>query len=133
MTERPDLVVTAVALKDLQPTKVPLGGQISVEITVQNLGPGPAGESAFRVFLIDTVTGVSKDLKGHPSVSTLDPTKSKVVKGTLKVFSDTKLGTYTLRACADYGEVVAEIDEENNCAMGKDTIKIKAAVPAPAP
>ena len=133
VTERPDLVVTSVALKDLQPTKVPLGGQISVEITVQNLGPGPAGESAFRVFLIDTVTGVSKDLKGHPSVSALDPTKSKVVKGTVTVFSDTKLGNYTLRACADYGEVVAEIDEENNCATAKDTIKVMPEVPVPAP
>ncbi len=133
VTERPDLVVTSVVLRDLQPTKVSLGGQISVEITVQNQGPGPAGESAFRVFLIDTITGVSKDLKGHPSVSTLDPTKSKVVKGTLTVFSDTKLGNYTLRACADYGEIVAEIDEENNCAMGRDTIKIKPATPVPAP
>ena len=131
VTERPDLVVTSIVLKDLQPTKVPLGGSISVEITVENQGPGPAGESAFRVFLIDTVTGVSKDLKGHPSVSGLDPTKSKVVKGTVKVFADTKLGTYTLRACADYGETVGEIDEENNCATGTETIKVKAAVPLP--
>ena len=129
VTQRPDLVVTSVALKDLQPTKVPLGGEISVEITVENQGPGPAGESAFRLFLIDTVTGVSKDLKGHPSVSGLDPTKSKVVKGTVTVFADTKLGIYTLRACADYGEVVAEIDEENNCVTGTETIKVKAAVP----
>jgi subtilase family serine protease len=133
VTERPDLVVTSIVLKDLQPTKVPLGGEIGVEITVQNLGPGPAGESAFRVFLIDTVTGVSKDLKGHPSVSGLDPTKSKVVKGTVKVFADTKLGLYTLRACADYGETVAEIDEENNCATGTETIRVKAAVPVPVP
>ena len=131
MTERPDLLVTSVVLKDLQPTKVSLGGEISVQITVENQGPGPAGESAFRVFLIDTVTGVSKDLKGHPSVSGLDPTKSKVVKGTVKVFADTKLGNYRLRACADYGETVGEIDEENNCATGTETIKIKAAVPVP--
>jgi subtilase family serine protease len=133
VTERPDLVVTSIVLKDLQPTKVPLGGEISVVITVENQGPGPAGESAFRLFLIDTVTGVSKDLKGHPSVSELDPTKSKVVKGTVTVFADTKLGPYTLRACADYKEVVAEIDEDNNCATGTETIKVKAAVPPPAP
>ena len=131
VTERPDLVVTSVVLKALQPTRVPLGGEISVEITVENQGPGPAGESAFRVFLIDTVTGVSKDLKGHPSAYGLDPTKSKVVKGTVKVFADTKLGLYTLRACADYGEIVAEIDEENNCAMGTETIRIRPAVPVP--
>jgi subtilase family serine protease len=132
VTERPDLVVTSVVLQALQPTKVPLGGAISVEITVENQGPGPAGESAFRLFLIDTVTGVSKDLKGHPSVSGLDPTKSKVVKGTVTVFADTRLGFYTLRACADYKEIVAEIDEDNNCATGTETIKVKAAPPVPA-
>ena len=53
------------------------------------------------------------------------------MKGTVKVFADTKLGAYTLRACADYGEVVAEIDEENNCATGTETIKVRAAVPVP--
>src|SRR4029079_4742557 len=43
VTERPDLVVKSVVLQDLQPTKVPLGGAISVVITVENQGPGPSG------------------------------------------------------------------------------------------
>jgi subtilase family serine protease len=133
VTERPDLIITSVVLKDLQPITVPLGGVISVEITVENKGPGPSGESEFRLFLIDRVTGVSKDLKGHPSVSALDATKSAVVKGTVKVFADTKLGNYTLRACADYQEIVAEVDEENNCAMAIGRIRVRPAVPAPAP
>lgn len=75
--------------------------------------------------------GVSKDLKGHPSVSALDTTKSTAVKGTVKVFRDTKLGTYTLRACADYAEVVAEIAEDNDCAMATGTIKVTPAVTVP--
>ena len=131
VTPRPDLVVTSVALKDPQPVTVALGGVISVEVVVANQGPGPAAESQLRLFLIDSVAGTSKDLKGHPSVSALDPTKSKAVKGAVKVFSDTKLGTYTLRACADYGEVVAEIEEENNCAMATGTIKVTPVPPAP--
>ena len=66
----------------------------------------------------------SGGLKRHPSLSGLDPTKSKFVNGTVTVFADTKLGTYTLRACADYKETVAEIDETNNCATGIETIKV---------
>jgi len=131
ITERPDLVVTSVALADLQPTSVPLGGAIAVKFTVQNVGPGPAAESQMRLFLIDVKTGVSKDLKGHPSVSELAPTSSRTVKGTLKVFPDTKLGSYQIKACADYNELVAEIDEDNNCAMGTDTITVTPAVPVP--
>ena len=84
-----------------------------------------------RLFLIDVKTGVSKDLKGHPSVSELPATKSRTVKGTLKVFADTKLGSYQIKACADYNELVAEIDEDNNCEMGKDTIAVTPAVPVP--
>jgi hypothetical protein len=130
VTQRPDLVVTSVTLKDPQPVTVPLIGVISVEVVIQNLAPGPAGQSALRLFLIDSL-GVSKDLKGHPSVSALDTTESTAVKGTVRVFADTKLGTYTLRACADYAEVVAEIAEDNNCAMATGTIKVTPAVPAP--
>jgi subtilase family serine protease len=132
VTPRPDLQITSVALKDLQPVKVGLNGVISVEVVIQNLGPGPAGESALRLFLVDPA-GVSKDLKGHPSVSALATTKSATVKGTVKVFRDTKLGkNYTLRACADYAEVVAEIDETNNCAEAKGTIEVTPeVVPVP--
>jgi hypothetical protein len=84
-----------------------------------------------RLFLIDPL-GVSKDLKGHPSVSALDTTKSTAVKGTVKVFMDTKLGkNYTLRACADYAEVVAETAEDNNCAEVTGTIEVTAPVPVP--
>jgi subtilase family serine protease len=133
VTQRPDLVVNSVALKDAQPS-VGLNGAISVEVVVQNLGPGPAGESALRLFLIDPA-GVSKDLKGHPSVPALATTKSTTVKGSVKVFRDTKLGKgYTLRACVDYAEVVVEIDENNNCADGKETIEVTPEViPVPVP
>ena len=51
------------------------------------------------------------------------------MKGTVKVFADTKLGAYRLRACADYGETVGEIDEENNCATGTETIKVQGCRP----
>ena len=133
VTERPDLMITSVVLKDLQPIRVGLNGVISVEVVVQNLGPGPAGDSALRLFLIDPA-GVSKVLKGHPSVSGLATTKSKTVKGTVKVFRDTKLGKgYTLRACADYAEVLAEIDETNNCAEAKGTIEVIPEVIVPVP
>jgi hypothetical protein len=130
VTPRPDLQVKSVSLKGLQPVTVPLGGVISVEVIVENKGPGPAGQSALRLFLIDPL-GVSKDLKGHPSVSALETTDSTAVKGTVKVFADTKLGTYTLRACADYSEIVPEIDEDNNCTMATGTIQVTAAVPVP--
>jgi subtilase family serine protease len=133
VTLRPDLVVTSVALKDSQDIRVGLNGVISVEVVVQNLGEGPAGESALRLFLIDP-NGVSKDLKGHPSVSDLATTKSTKVRGTVKVFRDTKLGkNYTLRACVDYLEVVAETDETNNCAEGRGTIEVIPEVIVPAP
>src|SRR5262245_56139355 len=129
ITERPDLVVTSVALADLQPTHVPIGGTIAVEFTVQNLGPGPSAKSQMRIFLIDAKTGVSKDLKGHPSVSELAPAESRTGKGSVKIFADTKLGTYQIKACADYNEQVPEIDEDNNCLMGTDTITVTPAVP----
>jgi subtilase family serine protease len=133
VTERPDLVVKSVALTDAQSIKVGLNGVISVEVVIQNLGPGPAGESALRLFLIDPA-GVSKDLKGHPSVSDLATTKSAKVKGTVKVFRDTKLGkNYTLRACVDYLEVVAETDETNNCAEATGTIEVIPEVIVPVP
>ena len=67
-------------------------------------------------------------------MSELATTKSKTVKGTVKVFRDTKLGKgYTLRACADYAEVVAEIDETNNCAEARGTIEVIPEVIVPAP
>ena len=131
ITERPDLIVTQVTLTDPQPISVPIGGTISVQFTVQNVGPGPAASSQMRIFLIDTKTGVSKDLKGHPSVDELAPTKSRNVNGTVKVFSDTKVGTYQIKACADYNEQVPEIDEDNNCEMAKGTLTVTPAVPVP--
>jgi hypothetical protein len=76
---------------------------------------------------------VSKDLKGHPSVSALATTKSTPVKGSGKVFRDTKLGKgYTLRAGVDYAEVVAEIDETNNYAGATGTIEVTPEVIVPA-
>jgi Na+-translocating ferredoxin:NAD+ oxidoreductase RNF subunit RnfB len=56
------------------------------------------------------------------------------VKGTVKVFRDTKLGKgYTLRACADYAEAVVETDETNNCAEAKGTIEVIPEVIVPVP
>ena len=67
-------------------------------------------------------------------MSALATTKSTPVKGSVKVFRDTKLGKgYTMRACVDHAEVVAEIDETDNCAEATGTIEVtpEGIVPAP--
>ena len=125
VTVRPDLVVTAAAIASPTPEIVPLGTLITVEFEVTNKGEGPAAESAMRFFLVDTTTGVTKDLKGHPTVGDLASGKFSSRKSTVKVFTDTLPGTYGLKACADYNELVAETDEENNCLMAKETIVVQ--------
>jgi subtilase family serine protease len=44
---------------------------------------------------------------------------------TVEVFSDTVPGAYTLEACADGGETLAEINENNNCKQATGQITIQ--------
>jgi subtilase family serine protease len=124
VTSRPDLVVTSVTVGGV-PLTVALGGSLRITTVVKNQGGGSAGQSNIRFFLIDTVTGISKDLKGTPSVPALASGASSTTNATVTVFTDTLPGTYTVRACADYQEVVSETDENNNCTMGAGTVTVQ--------
>lgn len=114
--ERPDLVMTKIKVPDA-PLTVPLGGSITVKTFVENQGPGPAPSSKLRIFLVDPITKLSKDLKGHPEVPAIASGSQNTMLGTVTVFLDTLPGTYNIRACADYDEAVPEMNEDNNCAL----------------
>jgi hypothetical protein len=106
-------------------------GQNLLRVVVQNAGVGDAAASTITFALVNAA-GTVRSLTGTQAVPVLAGGSSAATQTTVTVPSDIPFATdYTLRACADYEEIVAEVDEENNCAMAIGRIRVRPAVPAP--
>ncbi len=124
ITGKPDLIVSAVSVKNAPLTVAP-NGILTVTATFLNQGEGKAVASTGQYYLVNnTATPPTvKNLKnGTQAVGALNGGGGKATfTKTVTVFGDTPTGAYVLRACADPGEDIPEASETNNC---KDTTAI---------
>jgi subtilase family serine protease len=114
---KPDLVVNSL---ESPPGDALPGDSFAVTVGVKNQGPGSAGASVTKFFLVPPI-GPKKNLKGTQSVGALGLGLSEASLTTLEIYSDTIPDTYSLQACADGAGTVGEVNESNNCltASGK--------------
>ena len=116
---KPDLVVNSLVPP---PGSALPGESFVVTVGVKNQGPGLAGPSVTKFYLVPTV-GLKKNLKGTQSVGALVSGASEAAPATLEIYSDTVPGTYSFQACADGGGTVGEgVNESNNCLTASGTI-----------
>lgn len=118
----PDLTVTSVSAT---PTTVTIGNTISVSSTVQNSGPGAAGSSSLGYYLVRNGTSY---FLGAVAIPALDPGQSFLVNPVFTVPS-IPTGSYTLKACADYSNLVQETFEDNNCRNFDTNLTLHAVQP----
>src|SRR5262249_55209450 len=67
VTPRPDLVMTSVSVQNAPVTVAP-GGGLVITTAITNQGQGDAIPSTTKFFLVNTVSGASKNLKGTQAV-----------------------------------------------------------------
>jgi len=110
----PDLIVAAVTVKNA-PLSVARGGSLTITADVKNQGEGDAPASTVKFLLVNTVTGVPKNLNGTKDYAIIRPGSTNSQQRIVIVYLDTDPGTYVVQACADSLDVVAEASETNNC------------------
>jgi len=121
----PDLIITSVDVDGAPLTAFP-NDPLSITAVVRNDGGAKAAKSTTLKFtLVNTVTGVEKNLNGSATVPTLDPETEILVSASPKIYSDTLSGDYKVRICADSGKVLAEALESNNCADAPGTVTVQ--------
>ena len=102
---KPDLVVNSLVSP---PGEALPGDSFVVTAEVKNLGPGAAGASLTKFFLVPATGPNKKNLKGAQTVGPLGPGASEAPSATVAIYSDTVPGTYSLQACADGDTSVGE-------------------------
>ena len=122
VSAQPDLIITA--LGD-PPSTISWGGQFNISVTVVNQGYGDAVPSTTRFYLVGSA-GASYLLGGSiagPQArnASLSSTAALTVPGNIPV------GVYSLRACADDLQTVAELSEANNCWSSQGRSGVTAA------
>jgi hypothetical protein len=136
--DKPDLVV--ISLSD-PPAEVIPGASFPVTAVVKNQGLvatslPPQSDNATKFFLIPApnTSGLSKkNLKGLQIIKTplaKDETDGQNTPVTVAVYTDTKIGTYLLMACADGFDFIDETDDstDSNCRTNTTApITVKAA------
>jgi uncharacterized membrane protein len=116
--DKPDLVVT---LSD-PPATARAGDPLPITSVVKNQGLALAGTSTTKFWLVVGTT--KKNLKGVQTIGQLAPGASDSTGVALSVYSDTNPGTYSVLACADEDDAVAEMSEANNCTTAVGAITI---------
>lgn len=129
VTPRPDLLVQSVTVTGA-PVRVGLGDSVAISATVANQGEGAAAASTMKYHLVPQGGGTAKNLDGTQVVPQVAQGATATVSATVRVFSDTPLGTYVARACVDSEEVVPEGVENNNCAESSGTVTVADIPPA---
>jgi subtilase family serine protease len=112
---RPDLAEITVTMTPASPIRAP-GTTFSVTDTTQNFGAA-SGPSTTRYYLSLDVTKNAGDtlLTGSRAVPGLTTYATNSGTVTVTIPSSTPVNTYFLLACADDLNVMAEINETNNC------------------
>jgi subtilase family serine protease len=123
---RPDLVVTTVSSP---PAARAPGSSFTVTDTTLNQGGVAAAASMTRYYLsTDGQKAGAILLASGRAVPALAPgTSSGGAALTVTIPSTAPLNTYYLLACADYANVVIEIDEGNNCLASASPIQVARA------
>jgi subtilase family serine protease len=123
---RPDLVVPSVTVQGA-PLNVARKGTLTISADVKNQGLADATlSSTIKFSLVNTSSGATKNLSGGTqTVSSLVSGASTSVQKTVIVYSDTVLGTYKVRACADSTKVILESSESNNCTLTNETVTVQ--------
>lgn len=121
----PDLIESAVSDP---PASVSVGSTFMVTDTVENIGAVDAGASETRYFLsADGVTIAGSVRLGSRSVGPVmanNGTDSGSATATVPNIAD---GSYYVLACADRaGNMVVEVDENNNCLASTNTMAVSS-------
>ena len=125
MVGPPDLIVTVLTVKDA-PLSVARGGYLTITAaTVKNQGESDALPSTVKFLLVNTVSGVPKNLDGTKDYALIHPGSTSTQQRIVTVSADTPVGTYVVQACADALNVVAEASETNNCLTATGIITVQ--------
>ncbi|MFA5353231.1 MAG: CARDB domain-containing protein [Thermodesulfovibrionales bacterium] len=116
---KPDFIVSSLSLTNT-PVPVPAGGLYGARMAIRNIGQGnsPSGiRSQYALKGPGTPNADWKEIDGDDSdADELTPGRDQWEEiGNLAKAQEVP-GNYTLRACADYNNAVAEESEDNNCA-----------------
>lgn len=124
----PDLAITAVSNP---PTSLRPGDRFSLVDTATNRGLAPAGAFRIRYFLSASAatSPAGTALPGRRLVSGLAAGASTTGATALAVPLTMPPGTYTLLACADVTNAVAESDETGNCRAAATPVTISRRAP----
>ena len=109
------------------PTLALPGDTLQLTASVQNGGTGPSAPTSTAFYLLNAAGQRVKNLKGVQSVPTV--AKDATVTPTavpIAFYSDTLPGTYSLQACADGLEELAEVNEGNNCKTSGGTVTVQS-------
>ncbi len=108
-----DLVITNLSASS---ESVVLGKAFTVTAIVRNQGGGSSNPFILHLSLSSDEPVDSNDLPfANLPVSAIEMGQIQTLNTTLTLPVTSPIGSYTLGACADAGEVVAEPDETNNC------------------
>jgi hypothetical protein len=118
----PDLTCTSIALST---SNWIVGDSVTADLTVENIGIGPAGYNYTRLYLSgnDTISSSDTQLGIDIYFSSISTGNSQVQSVTFTVPSVTD-GTYYVGAIVDYYYDVAETDETNNIVRRNGTVTI---------
>ena len=120
----PDLVETEVSNP---PASAAIGTRFTVTDTVRNVGIAAAGVSRTNYYLsVDASrNGGDRLLIGSRHVSKLAPGEDSAGTRIVKIPRTVSRGTYFLLVCADSKNVVAELDETNNCKASATQVTVE--------
>jgi uncharacterized repeat protein (TIGR01451 family) len=122
----PDLHVPSVATSS---TAI-VGTAFTVQETTANQGSGAAAASVTRYYLsLDQIrNGADKLLTGTRAVPMLAAGQASAGPNVnVTIPAGTATGTYWLLACADFGVIVSETSEVNNCTASAATVQVSGA------
>jgi hypothetical protein len=116
----PDLIITQVRVS---PEMVAAGGNVSVDVTVANIGEAPASSAAHRLVISsDPVIDVNDEGIGFARTGVLAAGASVTVLGRGRLPIRIQPGVYYLGVIADFNNQARELREDNNTAAARITV-----------
>jgi subtilase family serine protease len=126
VTPQPNLVVMSVAAG--LPKTVVAGTNLAITVVVKNSGLAQAKSSTMKYVIINTASGVEKNLNGTATIPIIEAGQSATVQKTVIVYSDTASGTYNVQACADSTKAITETFESDNCGLADGALTVQGIV-----
>lgn len=114
-----DLIVSSVQVIGT-PLPVPSGGLMGGKMAIRNIGnaTSPVGiRSSYSICLADGMTQCVLKADDGSDAAELSPGRDQWEETKALFQAPTSPGLYALKACADYQNALAEVDEMNNCSL----------------